>query len=439
MVDGGPRHGPRGSGERTGARIAYIVSRFPKLTETFVLSEILEMQRLGVAVVVYPLVRHHEAVEQPRARRAMEHARFISIASRPALRAYRHFLRHRPAALVRAMLEVLAGTLGGLKFFTGALVFFPKAVCFAYDAERCGVRHVHAQFASHAALAALVVHRLTGIPYSFTARGSDIHVDRTMLGRKLAAAEFAIAVSEFNRRVMETAGEAGVGGKIHVIYGGIDTNRFRPPDSRADQGVLRILCVSRFEAVKGHAQLLEACGILQARGVRFECHLVGDGELRSQIERAIRSAGLTAHVVLHGACAQPRVLEELSRATVFVLATVLAANGKREGIPNVLKEAMACGLPVVASDISGIPELVSHGVSGLLVPPGDAAALADALQLLAADPSLRARLGRAGRETILRRFDIEASTRRRASLFLKRPFEAIDAPVPGELASAPLD
>jgi len=421
MLDGGRLDRPvSGKGEAPRVRVAYVVSRFPKLTETFVLGEMVEMERVGSPVLVYPLLRHRETVVHPDAQRAQERARFVPIASLPALRAYGHFARHHPLRLARALVEVLAGTFGSLKFFAGALVFFPRAVCYAYDAERRGITHVHAQFASHAAMAALVMHRLTDIPFSFTARGSDIHVDRTMLREKLAAAEFAIAVSEFNRQVMVAAGGAGVGEKVHVIYGGIDTERFKPRP-RKDQAEFRILCVSRLEAVKGHSQLLEASRLLKARGVGFELHLVGDGELRPRIERAIQAAGLTAEVVLHGACAQPEVLEQLSRATAFALATVAAANGKREGIPNVLKEAMACGLPVVASDISGIPELVEHDVSGLLVPPNDVEALAGALERLAGDRALRERLGRVARETIVGRFNVRVSTRRRASLFANGP------------------
>ena len=122
---------------------------------------------------------------------------------------------------------------------------------------------------------------------------------------------------------------------------------------------------------------------------------------------------------MHGACTHAQVIEQLSESSVVVLATAPASSGKREGIPNVLKEAMACGLPVVASSISGIPELVDHGVSGFLLPPRDTPALADALQRLQGDPALRYRLGRDGREKVVREFNLRMSTAKRAELFLQ--------------------
>lgn len=398
-------------------KVGYIVSRFPKLTETFVLQEILEMEHLGVAVEIYPLLHHQETVMQPEVGRLVKSAHFLPFFSLAILSAHCYFLWHHPVAYFQALFEIIKGTFGSLTYLAGALIYFPKAVQFAYMAKQQEVRHIHAQFANHPALVALVMHRLTNIPFSFTARGSDIHVDRTMLREKITAAEFAITVSAYNKEVMSQECRAREQQKIHVIYGGINTERFRPQPSHDTTGTLRILCVSRFEEVKGHRQLITACHLLQQRGVKFECHLVGDGELRPQIEEQIATYGLQQVITLHGACTQEQVIEQLGLATVFVLATVQATNGKREGIPNVLKEAMACELPVVASNISGIPELVEHGISGILVPPNDPAQLADALQQLQSDLPFCRQLGQAARQKILNDYDIKSSTRKRANLF----------------------
>ena len=397
--------------------VAYIMSRFPKLTETFVLYEILEMERLGIRVELYPLLRGRERVVHDEARLLAARARYQPFLSVGVIAAQWHFIRRRPRLYLKVLAEVLRGTFGSANFFVGALGIFPKAVRFARDMQDRDVSHIHAQFANHPAVAALIVHRLTGIPFSFTARGSDIHVDRRMLAAKVEAAAFAITVSSFNKDVMVEECGPHAHEKIHVVYGGVDLDRLPGPREARPGGPFRVLCVARFEEVKGHACLVEACRLLRDRGVRFECHLVGDGPLRERLTRQVAGAGLGNRVVLHGACAYGDVLKHLSRADVAVLATVPASNGKREGIPNVLKEAMACGLPVVASHISGIPELVEDGRSGLLVPPGDAAALADALQRLHDDPALRRTMGCAGRERIVGEFDLRASTRRRAELF----------------------
>jgi len=181
--------------------------------------------------------------------------------------------------------------------------------------DRGGVRHVHAHFANHPAVAALIVHRLTGIPFSFTAHGSDLHVDRTMLDRKIGAARFAVTVAEFNRRLMLAECGPGVLDRIHVIHCGVDPMVFSPPQSRAQRPRFTIVCVARFEEVKGHRLLVQACRLLHERGLTFVCHLVGDGPLRRQIERHIAELGLRDHVLVHGACARPEVARRLSESS----------------------------------------------------------------------------------------------------------------------------
>ncbi|MHC4081000.1 MAG: glycosyltransferase [Planctomycetota bacterium] len=398
-------------------KVAYLMSRFPKVTETFILYEILEMERLGVTVEIYPLLRGRERIVHAEAHDLVARARFQPFLSLSVIGAQWHFIRRRPRAYLGALAAVLAGTLGSANFFFGALGIFPKAVRFAYEMESRNIQHVHAHFANHPAVAALIIHRLIGVPFSFTARGSDIHVDRTMLRQKLEAAAFAITVSSYNKALMVDEGGDHVRDKIHVIYGGVDTDRLSPRAGAEPDGPFRILCVARFEEVKGHACLVEACRLLRDRGVRFECHLIGDGPLWPTVEKQIARAGLAGHVEAPGACPYAQVVEGLAKASVVVLATVPASSGKREGIPNVLKEAMACGLPVVASAMAGIPELVEHERSGLLVSPSDPAALADALQRLEADPVLRHQMGRAGREKVVREFNLRRSTARRAALF----------------------
>lgn len=412
------------------ARIAYLLSRFPKLTETFVLHEILAMEKLGIDIEIYPLLRGRERVMQAEAGRLSQRAHYHPFLSLPILRAQWHFIRRGPLRYVKVLAEVLTGTFGSANFSIGALGIFPKAVRFAYEMERQGITHVHAQFAGHPAVAALIIHRLTGILFSFTARGSDIHVDQRMLRQKLEAAAFAITVSHFNKQFMIDKCGLGVRDKIHVIHGGIDTALFSPRPKAVSGEPFCIICIGRFEEVKGHTYLIEACRLLQARGVDFECHLVGDGELRPRVEKQIARHGLSGKIRLDGTCTQAEIIEKLSQADVVVLPTVLAANGKREGIPNVLKEAMACGLPVVASAISGIPELVDDGDSGILAPPRDASALADALQRLSSDTELRRRMGRAGREKVVREFSLRTSTLERARLFLHRTLEGHQAQVP---------
>jgi glycosyltransferase involved in cell wall biosynthesis len=399
-------------------KIAYTMSRFPKLTETFVLYEIVALESLGVEVEIYPLLRERQSVEHPEAERLTRGAHYHPFVSFPILRANLHYLVRKPGAYLRVLAEVLAGTRRSRNFLVGALGIFPKSVRFAWEMERAGVDHLHAHFATHPALAALVVHRLTGIPFSFTAHGSDLHVDRTMLDRKIAASRFTVTVSRFNREVIVRECGEWAREKIRVVRCGVDPEVFRPGFRRRDAGEpLRILCVASYEEVKGHRYLIEACRLLKARGVRFSCHLVGDGPRRGEVEEQIARAGLRSEVIVHGPLPRRHVADLLSLGDMAALPSVPTKDGKKEGIPVALMEAMACALPVVSSDLSGIPELVEDGRTGLLVAPRDAEALAGALGRLAADPELRDRMGRAGRAKVLEEFHLERNAASLARLF----------------------
>lgn len=413
---------PKKANRVTAAKVAYIVSAFPMLTETFILYEILAMEQLGLTIEVYPLLRKRDRVHHTEIDRLIKRTHYARFLSLPILSANWYFIRRSPSVYFKVWSEVLKGTFGSANFFFGALGIFPKAVRFAYEMANEKITHVHAQFANHPTVAALIIHRLTGIPFSFTARGSDVNKDRRMLDRKIEAAQFAITVSEYTKKVMVDECGPGAGDKIHVIYGGVDTDVLSPDIKSDSDGPLQILCVARFEEVKGQTYLVEACRMLRDRGVNFKCHLVGEGPLRSKIEKQITRAALEDRVKLHSACSHTEVIEKLSQADVVALATVPASSGKREGIPNVLKEAMACGLPVVGVAISGIPELVEHGKSGFLVAPRDTMALADALQRLNDDLELRRSMGLAGRQKIVRQFNLRTSAAKRAQLFLNGKF-----------------
>jgi glycosyltransferase involved in cell wall biosynthesis/peptidoglycan/xylan/chitin deacetylase (PgdA/CDA1 family) len=409
-------------------KLAYIMSRFPKLSETFVLNEITACAVSGIPVEVFPLLRERQPTAHPEADEWVRRAHFHPFLSRAIVSANLQFIREQPAGYARLVLEVLRKTAGSLNFFVGALGIFAKSVRFALEMREAGVSHVHAHFATHPALAAFIVHRLTGIPFSFTAHGSDLHVDRRMLDTKVAAARFAVTISDFNREVIVRECGEHVRPKVHVVHCGVDPDTFAPRSAEGRAGrSFRIVCVASFEEVKGHRYLVEACRLLCEQGVDLECHLIGEGPLRRDVERRAAAAGLDRAVVFHGGLPRPAVAQLLSGADAAVLASHPTPGGKREGIPVALMEAMASGLPVVATAISGIPELVESGVSGFLVPSGDAAALGAALGRLAGDPELRAQMGRAGRARVVRDFNLWRNTEGLVRLFAASDPAAVDA------------
>ena len=398
-------------------KVAYVMSRFPKLTETFILYEMLAMEELGIDVRIYPLLRERQKVSHPEVEKLLPRVRFLPFFSPAILRAQLHFLLRKPRKYFQTLFTLLRGAWGSANFFVGVLGIFPKAVRLAFEIQKEGINHVHAHFANHPAAAALIIHRLTGIPYSFTAHGSDLHVERRLLDKKVESAAFAATISSYNKELMVRECGEDVRGKIHVIHSGVDPNVFRPVSRQGRIGEAHILCVGSYEEVKGHTFLVEACRILRDRGVEFVCDLVGEGPLRSQVEAQIERAGLQHIVLVHGGRPRPEVARMMNEAEVMVLPSVPTKRGKREGIPVVLMEAMASALPVVSSAISGIPELVENGRTGLLTPPGDAADLADALQRLLEDPELRTQMGRLGREKVVREFNLYRSSEKLSKMF----------------------
>lgn len=390
-------------------KVAYVMSRFPKLTETFVLGEMQAVEELGVDVVLYPLLRQREAVVHPDAVPFCERARFQPFLSWPILRSQLAFLRQSPRIYLGTLWELLRRTWGSLNFFVGALGIFPKVAHAARLMGAEGVAHVHCHFSNHPAAAGFVIHRLTGIPFSFTAHGSDLHVDRRMLCAKLGEAAFVVAVSDYNRDVIvEECGEEA-GQKIVVLHSGVDTEFFRPTEPEADEGPLSILSIGKLHEVKGQTYLVEACRLLVEAGIDVVCTLVGDGPDRGAIARQIADSGLDGHVKILGERDRVQVAALLGKAHAVAAPSVPTKSGKREGIPVVLMEAMSAGVPVVASRLSGIPELVEDEVSGLLVPPRDPTALAHALRRLHDEPALRERLALAGRDKVKREFDVRAN------------------------------
>lgn len=446
-IDIAPRRPDQRPPAATRTRVAYIMSRFPKLTETFILYEILALEQQDVQVELYPILRarntaNHpegasllkkliervsdtkgEMVMHPEAAPLVERAHYLPFISWPILRAQFRFLLRRPAAYLGALATLMRANWGSANFFVGALGIFPKIVYFAELIEADGVQHVHAHFANHPAAAAFVVHRLTGIPYSFTAHGADLQVDQHMLREKVAAAAFVVTISDYNKElIVQVCGES-CRDKVAVIHCGVDTQVFRADPSRATQrpagGPFEILCTGTMYEVKGHTYLIEACRLLAERGVDFICHLVGDGPDRAALAEQVERAGLADKILFHGQRTRAEIVALLQQVDAVTVPSIPTDSGRREGIPVVCMEAMASGTPVVASGISGIPELIDTEVSGLLVPPRDPQALADALMRLHDDPALRQRLGQGGRDKVLREFDQYANAGALAQRFSK--------------------
>jgi glycosyltransferase involved in cell wall biosynthesis len=409
-------------------KVAYVMSRFPHLPETFILREMNRLRQLGWPVALYPLVVQRPGVIHDEARCWLDDARCPRLFSSAILGHAGAGLIRRPVVVTSLAAEVAGKNITCPGFLLRAMTLFPKAVHVARMMQEQGVEHIHAHYATHPALFAYLIHRLTGISYSVTVHAHDIFVRKTMLATKLRHAAFVVAISRFNREYLTQAVGPWVQEKTHVIHCGIDPDEYTPraADPRTNNPSnteprktepFEIVSVGSLQPYKGFAYLIQACSLLRDRGVPVRCRIVGEGGLRPELQRLIGQAGLDGHVRLLGAMTQRQVSALLPSADCYVQPSVVTRSGKMEGIPVAIMEALACARPVVASRLSGIPELVEDGRTGYLTPPGDAAALCDCLARVHAEPGRAEAMGRCGRELVHREFLLNSNVERLAELF----------------------
>jgi glycosyltransferase involved in cell wall biosynthesis/SAM-dependent methyltransferase/GT2 family glycosyltransferase len=406
------RKAPRRSPSATrDLRIGYVVSRFPVLSETFVLRELVEIDgRPGVHGELFSLFPEAGGPAHPAARHWVTRRRRASPPG--AARALAYWAAHRPLRLTAVISVVVHDYLSRPRLLGRALVAVASALQHARTLRSEPVDHLHAHFATYPALAAWTCSRLVGIPYSFTAHAHDIFIHRLGLRRRIEDAAFCIGISEYNARILRDLAVRR-SADIHVVHCGVQPELYaaRPRAPRPGEP-MRIACVAAMKAYKGHRVLLDAVGRLARDGQAIEVDLVGDGPLRQELERQCARLGIADRVHFLGGLTEPEVAEVMDRADAFVLASLVQQDGDTDGIPVALMEAMAAGVPVVASDVSGVPELVRDGETGLLAPPEDDAALADALRSVLADPVSATERARTGRALVEERFTVEGEASR---------------------------
>lgn len=398
--------------------VAVVVSRFPLVTETFILREIIEMERQGQPVRLVPLIRETPVVAHREAQPWVARSLYVPFWSHAVAAANLRMLCRRPRRYLGALARVLVGSLPSPNFLVRSLALFPKSVCLAERLEREGIRHVHAHFATHPATTAWIVSMMTGAGFSVTVHAHDIFVRRTLLRPKLRAASFIRTISRFNRDFL-VCRYPEVARKTVVIHVGLDPaqydgSRHETTDGSTNEEVSgrRIISVASLRPYKGLSVLIDACRILRGRAVEFTCDIVGEGPLRAMLTEQIRRAGLEESVALIGAKPQHEVAAILRGATLLVQPSIVAPDGQMEGIPVAIMEGMATSLPVVASSLSGIPEAVIDGETGRLVEPGNADALASAIEAVLRDPPACRRMGREGRRMVEREFRIDLCVER---------------------------
>jgi len=429
------------------ARVGYVLKAYPRASEIFITSEIHRLEQAGVPLRLFVIKQAEARDLHPRHAvldRITAQPEFLTVLSSMSettaaawlsrnggafLPALRRVVQRRPLGTARA-LAAAGGQIARTRnsAWRGHERKHLRELLLAIDlSDRllrdAAVQHLHAHYAHGTATVAWLASLITGLSFSFTGHARDIYCEELnpagLLGRKLRAARFAVTCTEANRTVLQAIAPTT---PVHRLYHGLNADFARllqdaaggPPPG----GTLRILGVGRLVAKKGFDVLLEAAALLRRRRVPVAVTIVGpDGGHAGDLRRQIGELGLEDVVELPGPSDQAGLRDAYRAATVFCLPCRILDDGDRDGIPNVLMEAMACRVPVVSTRISGIPELVADGANGLLVPPNDAEALAAALQRLHQDPALADRLARAGQATVAHRFDGDHLASQLATLF----------------------
>jgi len=389
-------------------RLGIVVTEFPKTTETFILRDLVEFRRRGHEVRVYHLsaFRKHEVVHGF-ARATLEWTRpkpFLLGAS--VLGALLRAVSRRPLVLARIVADIARGYRRNPIWLLKSIALLPKCLAIAEDLSEWDADHVHAEFAGHPATCAWIVGRMTSLPYSVSCHAHDIFRTRGLLDRKLGEASFVRPISEFNRQFLLREIPQLAATPLHVIHVSVDTGEIPalgPPSTDS----FRVLYVGSLQTRKGVDVLLRALARAAPALGEWFCDVLGDGPERDALEALAGQLELGGRVRFHGAQPFEEVSKAQAAANVLAVPSIVGPGGRTEGIPTVIIETLAHQRPVIASRVSGIPELVVDRETGFLVEPGDVEELAEALCAVRDDPGAAFELARAGRRRIEAEFSVD--------------------------------
>jgi len=374
-------------------KIAYILNSFPKTSETFIYNEILHLSNLECTINIFSL-------SQPKGK---------MLYNPDVINEFRIIYLN----LIGKRIKVLSGlilffssphkfisTLLKLKYRDNSDLWYilSQSIYLSVRLKKLNINHIHSHFASTASEIAMYVSFFTGIPYSFTTHGYDIFFSPPKNYRyRTYYAKFIVAVSKYNKQYLMEKYHV-LGNKIKIIYSGINTIQFQRKNK-----VTRdyILCIARLEPVKGLIYLVEVCNILKKRGLDIECHIIGEGSQRKILTALISKLNLDSCVFLEGTKSQTDIIKYLHKSKVLVLSSI------SEGMPISALEAFSCEVPVIATNVCGVSELIQNNFNGFLVPPKNPNLLANKIKILLKNEKLIEQFGKRGREIVIKNFNID--------------------------------
>jgi len=396
-------HDERVIGHASMTQFAYLFERFPSFGQTFCYREVAELVRQGVTPPIFSIRKPKDEPPQDWDQRIVERVHYLPDQEQ--------LLREvRGASKKGKLTEEVINTLDEWGRRTDFLRLY-QAVYIGLHLQEIGIRHLHAHFAGMAARTAFWIGKFFPITFSFTAHANDIFTPRKFelgLDKLVDAARVVVTETDYAEKFLRERFPDRAAG-IHRIYNGLDLAAFVTAASSTAPPL--IVAVGRLIVKKGFADLVRACRLLMERGKSFRCAIIGEGPLKQELGEEINQLGLQECVGLPGAKPQHEIREYLVAASVFVLPSVVDPDGGMDNLPTVIMEAMAAGLPVVSTATGGIPEMVVQNETGFLVPPGDAVALAGAIERLFDDLGLARCLGERGFQRAKQLFSIEKNVR----------------------------
>ncbi len=389
--------------------VAYLTGEYPRATDTFIQREVSALRQHGLTVLTCSIRRtdkEHLVGEEQRSEAAttfyvLQAARRLPHLVGCHLRA----LISRPGRYSSALLMALRKRPSGLKALLYQLFYFAEAVILSDHLQKNDVKHLHNHIAKSSCTVAMLTSRLSGIPFSFTLHGPDIFFEpfHWQLSEKIAAASFVSCISHFCRSQAMIFSAPEHWEKLHIVHCGVEPERYQRKTICRNGN--QLLFVGRLAGVKGVTLLLHAVAKLSCQYPDLHLTLIGDGSDRTMLEAETKRLGLETKVTFAGYKSQDDVAAAFLKSDIFILPSFA------EGLPVVLMEALAAGLPVVTTRIAGISELVEDGKSGILVPPGDAESLTDAIRDLLNAPAKRISMGEVGTRKVQAEFDIRKEAR----------------------------
>ena len=383
-------------------RVAYLANPYPAISHTFIFREIQSLRQNGLEVFPVSIDRSKDLNKMtPEEQHEADGVTVLKdVPIFKAIGAFFRVLFRSPMGFAKMLLMTFEMIRQGPKSFVKAFGYLAETILFLDWIEEKDIDHIHEHFANPTAFIAMLANRYKNWGYSISVHGPDVFykVDESMLTQKIMGARFVRCISHYCRSQLWRLVPVSMWKKFHIVHCGVDPEVFKPLE-RDENTVPEILCVGRLTSAKGQHILLEAVHKVKEQGYRFRLTFVGDGEDRQSLENQVRELGLSEEVRLTGALGQERVMDYYRRADLFVLPSFA------EGVPVVLMEAMAQEIPVISTRITGIPELIEHDKTGLLVTPGNTGELAEAIVRVLEDDSLGETLGVEGRKAVLREFN----------------------------------